>query len=62
MNIGWNTTKNADGTYSARVYSIAYQEPTTTIKLATFRTRPQATGFAKRWTGYLRAQQRRVAA
>ena len=61
LNIGWSTTKNADGTYSARVYSIAYQEPTNTIKLATFTTRAKAMGYAKRWTGYLRAQQRRAA-
>lgn len=58
--ISWNTHREVGGRFTATVYSAGYQIPRVTLKTAIFPTREKATGFAKRWTRYLKAEQRRA--
>ena len=58
--ITWRTHKHLTaGTFRAVVYSFGYQQPQVTLKEGTFPTRERATGFARRWVRYLKAQQRK---
>lgn len=51
--ISWNTTKTAEG-YEWRVYAVAYQAPTQTLKAGVVKSRAVATRLAKQWTLYLK--------
>ena len=55
--ITWKTHKSADG-YEWTVYSFGYQIPTVTLKTGVCKTRPRATGQARGWCAYLKAQAR----
>lgn len=53
--ITWNTHK-VDGGFECHVYSFGYQQPTETLRRATFKTRAQAAGYAKRWMRWYKSQ------
>lgn len=55
--ITWQTTKTETG-FAFRVYSFGYQIPEITLKSGVCATRAIAVGQAKRWSRYLKSQQR----
>lgn len=59
--ITFNTHKT-EGGFEFHVYSFGYQLPTETLKRGVYRTRARATGHAKRWLRWFKAQPHRVAA
>jgi hypothetical protein len=56
--ISWNTTKTATG-FDFHVYSFGHQLATETLKRGTTSSRAIATGQAKKWTRWFKAQQRK---
>mgnify|MGYP001603658789 CR=1 FL=1 len=59
--VSWNTTKTADG-FAWTVYSFGYQLPTEVLKAGHCPTRAQATLRAKKWTRFIKSEQRAQAA
>lgn len=55
--ITWRTTKTEKG-FAFRVYSFGYQIPEITLKTGICPTRATATDRAKKWSRYLKSQQR----
>jgi len=53
--ISWNTSKTAEG-FQYRVYSVAHNEPTKTLKIGIESSRAKAKLSAQKWMRYLKAQ------
>lgn len=60
--VGWNSTKNADGTFTATAYSFDYQVTPVVHASYTRASRAQAVAAAKKAVRYLKAQQRAATA
>lgn len=60
MVITWSTTKIETG-FQFRVYSFGYQVPSETLKIGVCNTRAKAVLQAKKWSRYLKSQQKQAA-
>ncbi len=59
--VGWKSTKNADGTFTATAYSFDHPHHTVVHFTYTRKTRAQAVGAAKKACRWLKVQQNKAA-